>query len=93
MRPGSLHGDSIDRYYRTGVKDEYYEKVLKYLQTVREEMGLQYFYVVVPEQDVMVYIWDAGVAGEGGVCDLGDTDAYYGGGRQAHARGLRPGRP
>lgn len=30
-----IDGDSIDRYYRTGVKDEYYEKVLKYLQTVR----------------------------------------------------------
>lgn len=43
-------------------------------------MGLKYFYVVVPEEDVMVYIWDAGVPGEEGVCDLGDTDAYYGGG-------------
>ena len=88
-----IDGDSIDRYYRTGVKDEYYEKVLKYLQTVREEMGLQYFYVVVPEQDVMVYIWDAGVAGEGGVCDLGDTDAYYGGGDKLMHAAFAPDAP
>lgn len=66
-----IDGDSIERYYLTGEKDDYYEQVRQYLQTVKEEMGLQYFYVVVPEDDVMVYIWDAGVAGEGGVCDLG----------------------
>ena len=30
----------------------------------------------------MYYIWDAGVPGEDGVCDLGDTDAYYGGGNE-----------
>lgn len=45
-----------------------------------EKMGLTYFYVVVPEEEVMVYIWDSGAEGDGGVCELGDTDAYYGGG-------------
>ena len=61
-----IDGDSIEHYYRTLEKDEYYEEVRQYLQTVREEMGLEYFYVVVPEDEVMVYIWDAGVAGVDG---------------------------
>ena len=75
-----IDGDTIEKYYLSGEKDEYYEEVHQYLLNVKEKMGLQYFYVVVPEEEVMVYIWDAGVAGEGGVCDLGDADAYYGDG-------------
>lgn len=75
-----IDGDSIENYYLSGEKDDYYEEVHRYLLNVKEKMGLKYFYVVVPEEDVMVYIWDAGVAGEGGVCDLGDADAYYGDG-------------
>lgn len=75
-----IDGDSIEKYYRHGEKDAYYEQIGRYLQTVREKVGMKYFYVVVPEEEVMVYIWDAGVAGEGGVCDLGDADAYYGNG-------------
>lgn len=88
-----IDGDSIERYYLTGEKDDYYEQVRQYLQTVKEEMGLQYFYVVVPEDDVMVYIWDAGVAGEGGVCDLGDSDAYYGGGDELMHAAFAPDAP
>ena len=75
-----IDGDRVEQYYRTGEKDAYYEEIHRYLQDVREKLGLKYFYVVVPEDEVMYYIWDAGVPGEDGVCDLGDTDAYYGGG-------------
>ena len=77
-----IDGDKVRQYYLTGEKDDYYEEIHRYLQDVREKMGLKYFYVVVPEDEVMYYIWDAGVAGEDGVCDLGDTDAYYGGGNE-----------
>lgn len=77
-----IDGDRIETYYRQGTKDDYYHKIHRYLQSARVNMGLQYFYVVVPEEEVMYYIWDAGVAGEDGVCDLGDTDAYYGGGNE-----------
>lgn len=77
-----IDGDKVRQYYLTGEKDDYYEEIHHYLQDVREKMGLKYFYVVVPEDEVMYYIWDAGVAGEDGVCDLGDTDAYYGGGNE-----------
>lgn len=88
-----IDGDSITRYYTTGEKDAYYEQVRQYLMKVKEEMGLQYFYVVVPEADVMVYIWDAGEAGEGGVCDLGDADAYYGGGNELMHAAFAPNAP
>lgn len=75
-----IDGDRIERYYTSGVKDDYYHDISSYLRTVKQEMGLKYFYIVVPEDKEMVYIWDAGVSGEEGVCDLLDRDAYYGGG-------------
>lgn len=77
-----IDGDRVEQYYLTGEKDAYYEEIHRYLLDAKEKMGLKYFYVVVPEDEVMFYIWDAGVAGEDGVCDLGDTDAYYGGGKE-----------
>ena len=77
-----IDGDRVEQYYLTGETDAYYEEIHRYLLDAKEKMGLKYFYVVVPEDEVMFYIWDAGVAGEDGVCDLGDTDAYYGGGKE-----------
>lgn len=77
-----IDGDSIRKYYLTGAKDAYYDEVAEYLLNVKQEMDLKYFYVVVPEEEVMVYIWDVGVQGEDGVCELGDEDAYYGGGNE-----------
>ena len=75
-----IDGDSIEKYYLTGEKDEYYDEVAEYLLTLKRNIGPKYFYVVVPEDDVMVYIWDVGEPGEEGVCELGDSDAYYGDG-------------
>ena len=77
-----IDGDAVKRYYETGQKDQYYHQIHEYLLMVKRQIGLKYFYVVVPEEDVMVYIWDSGVEGEEGVCDLLDEDAYYGGGHE-----------
>ncbi len=77
-----IDGDRVMKYYLTGEKDDYYEFIRRYLQTVKEKADLQYFYVVVPEEDVMVYIWDVGADGDEGICELGDADAYYGGGKE-----------
>ena len=77
-----IDGDKIEKYYHSGEKDDYYEQIRRYLLDAKQKMGLKYFYVVVPEEEVMYYIWDAGEEGEEGVCDLGDTDAYYGGGNE-----------
>lgn len=48
-----IDGDRVEQYYRTGEKDAYYEEIHRYLQDVREKLGLKYFYVVVPEDEVM----------------------------------------
>lgn len=79
-----IDGDTIEKYYKTGEKDEYYEEIRQYLEMSAKRINAKYFYVVVPEEDVMVYIWDTGE--ESGVCELGDYDAYYGDGdRMMHA--------
>lgn len=79
-----INGDTIEKYYKTGEKDEYYEEIRQYLEMSAEKINAKYFYVVVPEEDVMVYIWDTGE--ESGVCELGESDAYYGDGdRMMHA--------
>jgi sigma-B regulation protein RsbU (phosphoserine phosphatase) len=74
-----IDGDQIARYRQTGEKDEYYETVRQRLQMIRSTTGVKYLYVVIPE-DVQYYIWDTGDEGDEGVCDLGDTDEFYGGG-------------
>ncbi len=45
---GSHRRDRVEQYYRTGEKDAYYEEIHRYLQDVREKLGLKYLYVVVP---------------------------------------------
>ena len=76
-----IDGDSIARYLETGEKDVYYEEVRQMLLTMKQTEGFDYFYVVIPYDEMQYYIWDAGEEGESGVCDLGDTDEYFGDGR------------
>ena len=77
-----LDADKIRAYYKTGKKDAYYEEMRTLLLRAKQAFGVKYFYVVVPERDQMVYIWDVGEPGEQGVCDLLDRDDYYGGGNE-----------
>ena len=74
-----IDGDRIAEYRSTLTKDEYYETIHRRLQMIRKTMGVKYLYVVIPE-DVQFYIWDTGNDEDEGVCDLGDTDEFYGGG-------------
>ena len=76
---GIIDGDRIKTYRETLQKDDYYEEVREKLQLIRGTVGLKYLYVVIPEE-VQFYIWDTGDEGDEGVCDLGDTDEFYGGG-------------
>jgi sigma-B regulation protein RsbU (phosphoserine phosphatase) len=78
----TINGDKIEEYASTLVKDDYYEEVRQTLLRAKRVIGLKYFYVVIPYEDRMFYIWDAGGEGESGVRDLGDRDEYYGGGRE-----------
>ena len=72
-----IDGDRIAHYRQTLQKDDYYESVRQTLQMLRQKTGVKYLYVVIPE-DVQFYIWDTGEEGDEGVCDLGDTDEFYG---------------
>ncbi|MBR5317245.1 MAG: SpoIIE family protein phosphatase [Lachnospiraceae bacterium] len=76
-----IDGDKISHYLETGEKDEYYEEILSYLNTFRYNTEIQYFYVFVPDEDGLVYIWDASALKEGeteiDVCELGDREKYW----------------
>ena len=72
-----IDGDRARAYVQTGVKDEYYERIRELLLRAKQAMGLKYFYVVVPEADKQVYIWDSGEPGEEGVCDLRTEEEYF----------------
>ena len=78
----SIDAEKTREYYRTGKKDAYYEAVRQMLLKAKQSMGLTYFYVVVPEAERMVYIWDGAVPGAEPVSDLLDHDDYYGGGNE-----------
>jgi len=54
-----VDGDRIQGYLETGEKDAYYEYVRDYLNAVQRETSVKYYYVIVPLEDEMVYIWDA----------------------------------
>jgi len=54
-----IDGDRIETYYRTGEKDAYYDSVQYYLKTQLQNSKLMYLYVIIPEEESYVYIWDA----------------------------------
>jgi len=81
-----IDGDTISTYADTREKDAYYESIRQQLLSVKKIVGINYFYVVIPLENEMLYIWDAGETGEEGICDLGDTDDYYGGGKDVMQR-------
>ena len=75
-----IDGDSIVRYFNTGEKDEYYDSIQDWLNAAQKESSLKYYYVYVPLENELVYIWDA--QGEEGACELGDHEEYMPGGKE-----------
>ena len=69
-----IDGDRIPGYVETGEKDDYYYEVLDYLNAAQLETGLKYYYVFVPYEDDLVYVWDA--VNVEGACDLGVHEKY-----------------
>lgn len=78
----TIDGDKIAGYAKTLEKDDYYYQINDYLLKIKNTVGLEYFYVVIPEEEQMYYIWDAGTEEEGGICELGTYEDYYGDGHQ-----------
>lgn len=69
-----IDGDKVLGYVETEKKDEYYYEVLNYLNSAQIEAGLKYYYVYVPYEDDLVYVWDA--QNLEGALDLGVHEPY-----------------
>ena len=77
---GLIDGDKIAHYLETGEKDEYYYEIQDVLNAFQSNTDIQYYYVFVPFEDDLVYIWDANL--EEGSCDLGYREEYMDGGKE-----------
>ena len=75
-----LSGEELDNAveeYREALKsDEYYQTVKSELKLVMDTVGLEYFYVVVPE-DYQFYIWDTGEEDSPDICPFGYEEIYF----------------
>ena len=82
-----IDGDKIAYYLETEDKDEYYYEILDFLNSFRLNTDIQYYYVFVPFEDDLVYIWDANVLKPGeteiDACELGYHEEYMEGGKEA----------
>lgn len=55
-----IDGDKVAGYVRTFERDDHYYDILSYLNAAQNETLVKYFYVVIPREEDMVYVWDAG---------------------------------
>lgn len=76
-----IDGDSIQRYLETNTKDPYYEEVMAFLNSFQLNTNLKYYYVFVPLENDLIYIWDA--EHYEGACPLGYHEEYMVGGKEA----------
>ena len=75
-----IDGDTIKKYLETGQKDAYYEEIENFLNASQENSNLKYYYVYVPRENDLIYIWDANK--DEGACELGDHENYMEGGKE-----------
>lgn len=54
----TIHGEDIERYLMTGRKDARYQAMEFFLEAAAYGAGIKYFYVVVPTEEDLIYIWD-----------------------------------
>ena len=82
-----IDGDKIAHYLETEEKDEYYYEILDFLNSFRLNTDIQYYYVFVPFENDLVYIWDANALKpdetEIDACELGYHEEYMEGGKEA----------
>lgn len=76
-----IDGDRVLSYLETGQEDAYYRQVQQFLNASQRQTDLKYYYVFVPCEDDLVYIWDA--EHEEGACPLGWHEEYMAGGKEA----------
>ena len=86
-----IDGDRIAAYVQTEEQDDYYRQVMGFLNAAQKHTDLKYYYVFVPYEEDLVYVWDADNAE--GACPLGYHEAYMEGGREAVERIYRQNPP
>ena len=59
-----IDGDKVQGYVETFERDEHYNSIQSYLNSAQKETLVKYYYVVIPHEEDMVYVWDAGEAGD-----------------------------
>ena len=59
MAADFIDGDKVSEYVETGVTDEYYDEISRLLNVIAEDAGLRYLYVVIPQENGLLYVWDA----------------------------------
>ena len=69
-----IDGDRVLGYVETGEKDDYYYEILDFLNVTQLETNLKYYYVFVPYENDLVYVWDA--VNVEGACELGHHEKY-----------------
>ncbi len=69
-----IDGDRVLGYVETEEKDEYYYEILDFLNATQYETDLKYYYVFVPYENDLVYVWDA--VNVEGACELGQHEKY-----------------
>ncbi len=70
-----IDGDRIPGYVETLEKDEYYESIQLFMDSVKKETDmLKYYYVFVHGGDEQIYVWDA--YSEEDMSQLGDREPY-----------------
>ena len=79
-----IDGDRIKGYVESGEKDAYYDEILDFLNAYQANSSIQYYYVFVPQEDDLIYVWDANM--EEGACELGEHEEYMEGGKEAVAK-------
>lgn len=76
-----IDGDTIAYYLETEEKDDYYNEIMDLVNATQAETDLKYYYVFVPYEDDLVYIWDANNLE--GAMELGAHEEYMEGGKEA----------
>ncbi len=81
-----IDGDRVLSYVETGEKDEYYDQVLHFLNSIQAQENILYYYVFVPCESDLVYVWDADILER--ACPLGYHKEYMEGGKEASFRAM-----
>ena len=71
-----IDGTRIPDYCRTGRKDDHYREIQRLLDNIEAGSSITYLYVMVPDGDEIVYVWDAGE--ESGLGEREKLDAHEG---------------